>query len=756
MKPLQLQLPTKARIANLRDHIMTGEFVEYRDTRKVDICKLGQDHDEPWKSKKQSKQYNDVWYRRFLKPIAGRSCQNRPVPYRESFHRRVLRPVGVPVAELQGIHEHFKPSHSRYSPLIGMIFSYNNFVSNLYRYGGPEDPAVELVRLLFHALPGGEILPTHLGSTSGAHLSAAIIGEAFRTFEQMQPQLGVMVDEKAVEVLADRLLKLIVDHPDYQEDRQKLIDDVHKAEAGLQELHQREIDAESTRTEIKRIEGDVIKIARHELKRAQNKLSSITPELKAQVQQKIETQQSIMDGAAATVSNLRTQIVTSLEFKTARKAFRRAQDAVVLERGSLSALVGILARSLITYDLIGVHPGGLDLPKYTTTAILLAFLWSKYDDIQAFDGYLESMARLGALSTPIASVLAILKSRTESPGFQVPRRLKTFSAHEIETAVIVTTGKPGVVSRPPVIPFSYVTWAVYSEFPDCGETAMRNLINQIVFNADTGRFDHSLLSELQDKHYPDMRMKLIDFYRRHPDPHDAVDHAAAREWINVVSNLNKGHDRELSVRYRRERQETNIASPLSNLLRALNALLGIDQLDENSLPELVGHINDARNTTLQVDTSRVKPDGFGIVRLTDGKVRYELQSYKPVHFGFVQTETLQSEATGRNNYRIFCRLMRHSSSAPVAESNEPAFFQQLALASLFAPYYLARNKVSRFFRCAPDHYLMLFANLEGPLQKQTALRWACRQQTSDDRLMSMMNRVHDYTEPTFMPTSRYS
>lgn len=45
------------------------------------------------------------------------------MPYHESFKRRVLRPVGIPVAELEGVHEVFKPSYRRYSPLHGMIVS---------------------------------------------------------------------------------------------------------------------------------------------------------------------------------------------------------------------------------------------------------------------------------------------------------------------------------------------------------------------------------------------------------------------------------------------------------------------------------------------------------------------------------------------------------------------------------------------------------------------------------------------------------
>jgi hypothetical protein len=68
---------------------------------------------------KRSQHFNDVWYRRFLKPLS----RSQVVPYRESFRRRVLRAVGIPVAQLQGVHEVFKPSYRRYSPLHGMMVS---------------------------------------------------------------------------------------------------------------------------------------------------------------------------------------------------------------------------------------------------------------------------------------------------------------------------------------------------------------------------------------------------------------------------------------------------------------------------------------------------------------------------------------------------------------------------------------------------------------------------------------------------------
>lgn len=610
--------------------------------------------------------------------------------------------------------------------------------------------------MLFHILPGGEIQTTHLGSSPGAHLSADSVGKILECFEELALSSANNPAAVTQQVLADALLHLLVTHPDYKDGRQQLLEEVQKAESALATLQQLDADSKSIRAEIKRLNGDVIKVCRHKIKRIRKELLTANSESGEQLEHEIVEQEAIIDETKKEVAQLHNHVVTSLDFKLARKALRRAKEAVALEGQNRAKLTETLATCWCSYDLNDAQPQGL--PKYTTTAILQAYLWRKYDSIQALQGYFESMSRLGALNRPIASVFAIINRSDGSPvdrnaGYLVPRRHESWSAHDIGSAAIIITGKPGVVNRPSVIPFSYITWADYTEFPDCGETALRNLVNQILYNPSTGRFDHNLLSELQAKHYPDMNPKLIEFYTQHPYPQDAASHDAARDWITVVSRLNEGRaSNALRIRYRRETQEQNIASPLSNVLRVFNALFGIEPLDHISLPEVVHHINEIQNIKLDVDMSGLKESGFGIVSLSDGMVRYEMQSYKPVHFGFVQAETLQSETAGRYDYHAFCQLMRYSCAYPVATSEYPAYFEQLSVASMFVPYQLQRNKIKRFFRESPLHYLMLFADLNGQLQRDAALRWACQQPT-EHRLSAMMDRIRSYEEPSFLPPS---
>jgi hypothetical protein len=377
------------------------------------------------------------------------------------------------------------------------------------------------------------------------------------------------------------------------------------------------------------------------------------------------------------------------------------------------------------------------------------------------------MDRLGALTSPLDTVLSVVDVVHENEAepvrkngrFAAPiRPRKQWPPSQVAKAATLVTGKPGAIDRPHAIPFSYITWAAYSEFPDCGETAIRNLLNQMLYNPETSKFDHELLTELRDKYYPRLSTNLINFYRSHPRPQDVTDQHIALEWIDVVSQLNRARNdtsREApAVRYRRDKEEQNIASPLSNLLRACNALFGIEPLDDmDRIKEVVFRINDLRsNYNLSLDTSGIKHDGFGSLSIAAGEVRYELQSYKPVHFGFIQIKTSQTAATGRYEFGAFRKLMNYTASShPRGSPDEWSYLEQLAVGSLFIPYQLQRNDLGRFFRSVPVHYPLLFADLEGASSKESALQWARTHEGESNELSTLVERIHNYVEPSFGP-----
>lgn len=413
--------------------------------------------------------FGDVWYRRFLKPLTR---QNPPIPYHVSFKRHTMRPKGIPVQQLEGVHELFRPSYRHYSPLIGMTFTHNNFIDNLYRYGDPSDPATDLVRRLFHALPGGEIDATHLGREAGSHLSPTIVGSIFETFESFKTS-PLSSEERKVQDLADEFLHLIGSHPDYRDSRNHSIEELATAQAGLDALRTKDEKSQSVRDEIKELEGLVIKKARHRIKHAKKTLKiERNPKRVSELTRAIAEAEYESAEAREKVDELREHIVTSLELKEARKAAKRAQDMVDLERVSLEQFVITLARSLIAHDDDTNRRQHL-LPKFSTTAILLGWIWSRYDNIEYLEGYFEAMKRINALHDHVASVLDSLNETkrlsSDIVSFHLPHRGQAWSPRDLETGASVVVTKPGVAHRPPVVAFSYISWAEYSEFPDCGE-----------------------------------------------------------------------------------------------------------------------------------------------------------------------------------------------------------------------------------------------------------------------------------------------
>ncbi|KAL7561285.1 hypothetical protein ACA910_022554 [Epithemia clementina (nom. ined.)] len=755
------------------------------------------EYKENVRSSAQKKHSHNVWYRNILKPL----IRETRTTYRDAFKRRIVHSVGVPVEEIEGLHALFKPEFRHYSPLQGMIFSYNNFVNNMYRYGDKEqEPAVALIKELFHVLPGGEIQPTHAGRNAGAHLTPALIGDIF---EELEIAKAETFSERTADIfqqlLSERLADLISRHDDYRENTEKLQEDVRNAETALKEVQEKEDAAADVRQQIKEVEGDVIKANRHQIKRLKKDLKNADEDKKKEIEAEIHLRNVQIEQAEVKLAELRKNVVTSLDFKVSRKTLKRAQDAVDLERENRISLANIIAKSFCTYEVHFDEAVPSNLPKYSTTAVLQSYIWRKYDSICTFKGYLGAMDRIGALNVSLAVVMELVNSKCtdssqssndsnssesdtnnkkhgpissltrESDNSSRRRRriLQAWSPTRIEKAARITTGNPGNNDRPAVIVFSYVTWATYSQFPDCGETALRNLFNQLLYNPDTGKFDGELLQELKEKYYPNMSGSLIEFYNKNGKPQDCTNTAVAVEWIDVVSNLNSlrgwSKDYPTQIKYRREKDEQNIASPLRNALKVVNALFNVVDIEGAELVrQIAEQINELRDLDLKVDLSGVKNDGFGILALTaDNKVRYELQSYKPVHFGFVQAERLNNGSgsflgVGHRHFRAFRRLMRHSNVPPRAHPDDTEYFQHLALASLFVPYTLQRDTTGKFFRGAPMHYPLLFADFDSETHKQEAMKWAKTHGAQSAEVRALLERIESYVEPEFAPAKKGS
>ena len=711
-------------------------------------------------------QSGDVWYRRPLQVLflrGNQSVQSRLVPYERSFRQRTLRPAGIPIQQVEGLHELIKEPYVHYSPFVGMIFAHNNLIANLYRYGNSTtEPIVGLIQQLFHVLPGGEVQPSHIERNAAALVTPGMVGALISNVFEESRNAGV-IDSA---LLAQRISETLQRHPDYQLQLRDTQAHVIQAQNSLAALERAQIQAEPIRQEILRLEGTIIKRTKHKLKKLQQQLANSPSEDHPDMSQifteqqpsLVEQYEETVRDAQMQVDQLRTQLVTNLDVKQARKAIKRARLAVEQQDSSLAELGENLAKCWLTYC---TNKSNSLLPPNLTEVVLVAYLWQKYDTISALEPYFAALQEIGALTVSIDKLLQVVQENSlldspQSPRAK-PRRRRIRSRSDQTRAVIVSMSKPGSSKRPPIVPFSYITWAAYSEFPDCGETALRNLLNQVLYNPRLGRFDYQVLEELRGKVFPSLSEGLITFYRQRHHPHEACSHDAAREWIQVVSGLNSSVESKTHVRYRREREQKNIASPLSNLLVVFNKLFGIEEEThvERGIERVVQEIHRRRPDaiTVKVDTDAIRLDGFGILKVTDGSVQYELQSYKPVHFGFVQSDSAHAD---KSDYRTFRSLLRHvQCQGSFSNISNPADLEQMAVASLLVPYQLQRHsKVSRIK--LPTHMVLLFADLDTEQQKRHVMKTdsSLNNTASDVFARSLLQGIESYHEPEFQPQRR--
>ena len=71
----------------------------------------------------------------------------------------------------------FTGEAKNFSPLVGAIYDHNYFFLNLYKYGSESEPGVQLARILFNEVPGGEVTTTHIPNNPASHLSSGLVAK---------------------------------------------------------------------------------------------------------------------------------------------------------------------------------------------------------------------------------------------------------------------------------------------------------------------------------------------------------------------------------------------------------------------------------------------------------------------------------------------------------------------------------------------------------------------------------------------------
>lgn len=550
--------------------------------------------------------------------------------------------AAIPFSHIKGVDELFKDEYKIYSPLTGMM-SYRTFLYQFY--GTEEELLANVMSELFSKVPGGEIVPTHRNINPGAHLSSVTIGKILVAFEESK---SLSKDSEQSLFLFEKIREIIFSDQDFLYSEEKALNTFRSIQQEL-EVFRRKVWEQADQlskaeqfkeSQITPLDRKVTKLKK-KLKNQAEETETLSAELSA-----LETERAYL---TRQYLEMKKEIFTRDEQKARERSLTHQLNMSDVDsegyRSGKDEFARTLADSFIKYDLNS--PSDPE-SRFGTTISLLSYLWMKGLSKTQLINYLDQISLSGALhsdlwknalnhlhsfATDYYDDETYLKLKNQFMGTWLKER---WTRQNLAAAVALSVDGPLNVKLPPVVSFSFVKWVAYSMFPDCCENALHNLMNLIAFNPRTGLFDDQILRKLKDRYYPDLSEKLIEFYRTYPEPdHDSRPIAAA--WIQVVSDLNNGFEslpKDQQVHYRRAR--THVASPYSNLIRVVNRLFGLQDINTDQMTEIFKNVRQISKFDVSYSAEDIDSEGYGSVIFKVHNEALELDAYRPVHVSFYQ------------------------------------------------------------------------------------------------------------------------
>lgn len=248
-------------------------------------------------------------------------------------------------------------------------------------------------------------------------------------------------------------------------------------------------------------------------------------------------------------------------------------------------------------------------PNGIVIDLLLGFLWNKFNAVEMFDRYMLQLAKLLSPTTenfiPVHDIFTkeeYMKFKTMNP-----------DALNFDQLVYVALGYNLFENiLPPHVKMLNTVWYRNLNFPDCGETSLRNLINALVYNPD-GMFDQNSLTKLGAV------KSVIEYYKKYNSPSAlSLDEAASHnDWAVVVSNLP-------GVTYSNQ-QVCDIDEGITNMFKVLTNLFP----DITSFKALAEKVNKELNIKIDI-TSTGPIEGPSIKEIdNDVSITITKNEYKP-------------------------------------------------------------------------------------------------------------------------------
>lgn len=545
------------------------------------------------------------------------------------------------------------------SPLHGFTWWVSHLIQYMYEFGDPNDDTITLVKELFHLNPwdGLTFDCTRMPSRLAFYFTPKTIGLLICEIEHYY------TEQSTISELAQSLREVLKEHLAFDElcektkkeqERVREICEPKLAAINQQkETHEKKCQCIETEKEPILAERKKIEIQLNRARAQKNALKKKSKTV-AGMQEKITHKEQEIKQIQGELRKQDAQINRLIqEAKCVRQEIQNNKDAIrKIENKIKNTAMPITSLDEFVSYIIGAikesQPGAAQgYVPYTVYNIFLAFLWKKSTTKHDFLDYFSGALPRSALTIP--EILddgspeqeQWLAAQYERKSYveladRLPSLLKKmdndlvalemFLEQEYEL-LISGLHSYGIYSSafPPQVTYSWATYKGYF-FADCGSNALRNCIDNLIYDHEQGVFDFSVFRDLFA-----VRPELEQFYKDHGSIEKIETQQARDAWVAVTSELNDDADDEDAIDYKSPEQngicEIAARSGIKNMMCVIRKLFGVKDIGV-----LAQRLNESGRKKITVDFKPNADPNYGVFTFTFADGTLFTWYFEPLHF----------------------------------------------------------------------------------------------------------------------------
>jgi hypothetical protein len=482
----------------------------------------------------------------------------------------------VPLGSIKGVEKKIKPEYLRITPLVGIGPWHTGWIRNIAEY---DDGGMgQLVRALFHEVQG-QFTVTQNDSYPAKHFSPQLISKIIIEIEEYikikyPPNVSLKLKKSLLRsrlhslIIADKNIKRAeVEVQKKYDNIQKKIDDFNNLKKKIDRFLKTSkdplnriinsvknelIEKNIIIPELKKIKfqelikilkeylvgkysEEISKLLKEKVNKSNQELEKAATRLKRKIRRKLKQYR----GTENIFKQLQKKYKELLENKTPYVSLQEniAKQKTELTKNNPKKLKGELLDNLLDGIIKAIHESGYfddepNLFRYGLHVVFMAFLYEKFDSKKDYQDYLREFDEKYFTE---GGKVAILKKEWVSDLYKKGDLVefeKKFNENDLpfEQYVYAQAMKAFfLLSFPNTVEYRKTKYKEFN-FPDCVETAARNVILCALYDSDQARLDTGLNVNWS------IDEALKKYVGKYPDVMGAGRKMAYEDWAEVVEN----------------------------------------------------------------------------------------------------------------------------------------------------------------------------------------------------------------------------